>query len=295
MENGDSYGMVSTDEIKIGPNIRTITDPNDQTCLVANVRENNVITPLDVILNELGEKEIVSGSRRLLAARAAGLSKVPVRIRGIRLSLAERIQQQLSIQLQHAPLNPMDEARAFDDLMKESGCSQSEVAKRIGVSVAKVSRCLNRLTLPMEIQSLVEQGKIVRSTVDIIASVKDRNRQAELAQKAAAAKLTRDEAVVQAKQPYVAKPVIVDAPLSEESSEEQTSQDRIQAVPEKPLPRRFSARLASGTVTITSAALEPQSVIGILTELLARARKLSARGVTGALFFKSLSESIKST
>lgn len=293
MNSGDRIEMVPRDRIKVGPNIRTRIDPKEQNGLIASIQANGILIALVVFRNMSGDLELFDGWRRYCAANFLELPEVPVRIIEEPLSPAKRTQQQLVIQVQRAALNAMEYARAFAALIEATGCTNTEAAKNVGVSNATVTRCLKRLTLPTWIQQLVEEGKIRGNTADAIADVEDPNRQAELARKAAEGGLTRDEAMILAKQPCVAMPNIAEAAISEEIAEEHAPQERIQAVAQESLPRRFSARLASGTVTITSAALEPQSVIEILTELLAKARKLSARGVTGDLFFKSLRESTK--
>lgn len=122
---------------------RTYFDEDMLEDLVASIREHGIIQPLIVSERERGY-ELVAGERRWRAAQRAGLTQVPVIVREttpqqlLELALIENIQR--------ADLNPMEEARAFDELVREFGLTDSEVAQRVGknnrVTVANTRRLL---------------------------------------------------------------------------------------------------------------------------------------------------------
>lgn len=125
--------------------------------LADSIKKHGVIQPLIVRKKGLNY-ELVAGERRLRASRLAGLKTVPVLVRKYdevqmrELALVENIQRH--------DLNPLEEAKAIQDLMQQYNYTQAQAAERIGRSRAALANLLRMLHLPEELQALVAEGKL---------------------------------------------------------------------------------------------------------------------------------------
>ena len=135
--------------------------------LARSVREHGVLQPL--LVTELppepgagGEGgpryRLIAGERRLRAAQAAGLERVPVTVREsvardqLELSLIENVQRE--------DLNALEEARAYARLIEDFGLTQQQVAERVGRSRTVVTNRLRLLELPPAVQDALVEGAI---------------------------------------------------------------------------------------------------------------------------------------
>src|SRR5262249_47446775 len=117
--------------------------------LADSIRTNGILQP--ILVRPWGEKyQLLARERRFPAARLAGLATVPAIVRGIpddrllEVALVENIQRQ--------ELNPIEEARAYQTLQKQSGSSQAEVAQRVGKQPSTVANIVRLLRLPLPVQ-----------------------------------------------------------------------------------------------------------------------------------------------
>ncbi len=130
--------------------------------LAASIREHGLLQPLVVtrLVADSGavSYRLIAGERRLLAARRAGLARVPVVVREttprglLELALVEN--------LQRADLGPLEEAQAYRRLAEEFGLSQAEIAARVGKSRVAVANALRLLSLPEPIKEGLSSGQI---------------------------------------------------------------------------------------------------------------------------------------
>lgn len=135
---------------------RKAFDPEAIAELAASIGRQGVLQPLLVRPLEDGY-EIVAGERRFRAARQAGLETVPVIVR--ELSDQEALEIAIVENLQREDLNPIEEARAFKQLL-DFGTSQEEVAKAVGKSRSAVANSLRLLSLPSGAMRALERGEI---------------------------------------------------------------------------------------------------------------------------------------
>jgi ParB family chromosome partitioning protein len=148
--------------------------------LVSSIKEYGIIQPLIVTFSN-GRYELIAGERRLRAAKAAGLAKVPVIIRDadklakLEVALVENIQRE--------NLNPIDLAEAYKKLMSEFNFSQEEIAKKVGKSRSGVANCLRLLTLPEEIKLALIDGKITEGHAKYIVGLDTETKQMSLYRK----------------------------------------------------------------------------------------------------------------
>jgi len=126
--------------------------------LAASIRQSGVIQPL-VVMECPGGYELIAGERRLRAASRAGLETVPVVVkRDLRSS--ELVELALVENIQRADLSPLEEAKAFEHLVKDHGYTQEKVAQRVGKSRAAVANSIRLLSLPASLRQAVEEGKL---------------------------------------------------------------------------------------------------------------------------------------
>lgn len=123
--------------------------------LANSIKEKGLLQPLIVAPSLVpGEYELIAGERRLRATKLAGLTELPVIIRS-EVSEQERLQISLIENLQREDLNPLEEAQAYQQLIKEFGLTQEELAQRLGKSRAAIANTLRLLSLPQEIKEAV--------------------------------------------------------------------------------------------------------------------------------------------
>lgn len=148
--------------------------------LTDSIKQNGILQPLLVRKKGSGY-EIVAGERRYQAAKAAGLSEVPVVIREI--SDDEVFKLALIENLQRSDLSPLEEAQGYRQLIKEKGLTQEELAKILSKSRSAITNTLRLLDLPEEVQGLVEEGKLTAGHARAILAVPSEEGRIQLAQK----------------------------------------------------------------------------------------------------------------
>lgn len=183
----ESIFLVEIDSIRNNPEQpRRDFGEKDLESLARSVREYGILQPLIVTKREeentSGIKvfyELIAGERRLKAAKLAGLSFVPAIIRKddgrqnkLELALIENIQR--------ADLNAIEKARGYEKLQKEFGLQQKEIAERVGQSRELVANTVRLLQLPVEIQKMIESGRISEGHGRAILSVENNNQQLAL-------------------------------------------------------------------------------------------------------------------
>lgn len=155
----DGVGEVDIDAIRPNPyQPRTVFDAGALQELAESIRENGLIQPLVVRETAAGAFELIAGERRFLAAKQAGLTRVPVVLR--QASRREMLEVALIENLQREDLNPLEEAEAYQRLATEFGLTQEEIAKRVGKSRTAVTNALRLLSLEDAFRDLLSQGRL---------------------------------------------------------------------------------------------------------------------------------------
>ena len=140
---------------------RTEFDEEQIAQLAKSIKEKGQLHPIHVRWSESHEKWIIiSGERRYRATKVAGLPSINCQFQEQELSKTEILEQQLIENLLREDLKPIEEARAFDELMKLNGWSGKELSDAIRVNQSKVTRSLALLKLPQDIQDQVESGTL---------------------------------------------------------------------------------------------------------------------------------------
>lgn len=119
--------------------------------LAASIQQLGIIQPITVRALSGGRFEVISGERRLRAARRAGLKRVPAYIR--EADTEEMLEMALVENVQREELNPVEVALGYQRLMEECGLTQEQVAERVGKKRTTVANFLRLLKLPPLIQA----------------------------------------------------------------------------------------------------------------------------------------------
>jgi ParB family transcriptional regulator, chromosome partitioning protein len=126
--------------------------------LSKSIREKGLLQPIVVRQRADGEFEIVAGERRWRASQRAGLHELPVLIRD--LSDGETLEIALIENIQRSDLNPLEEARAYGQLLEQFSYTQQQLADSVGKSRSHIANTLRLLTLPESVRSYIEDGKL---------------------------------------------------------------------------------------------------------------------------------------
>lgn len=144
--------------------------PESLVDLVDSIREHGVLEPLVIAKTPAGY-QIIAGERRWRAAKLAGLSHIPAIIR--ETSPKGMLEMALVENVQRVDLNPLDRAKGFERLMNEFGLTTSEIAVRIGKSVAYVSNSIRLLGLPDALKDGLLSGLISEGHARALAAIDD--------------------------------------------------------------------------------------------------------------------------
>lgn len=178
---GATFAELPIDDIR--PNARQprqVFDEEDLNELIASIREVGVLQPIVVRRVDHGY-ELVMGERRWRACRAAGLTVVPAIIR--ETADTAMLRDALLENLHRSELNPLEEAAAYDQLLKDFDCSHEELASRLGRSRPQISNTLRLLNLPSIVQRRVAAGVLTAGHARALLGLADPARMERLAQR----------------------------------------------------------------------------------------------------------------
>ena len=156
--HGLSYAELDINAIVPNPRQpRTIFDEEALAELVHSIKEIGLLQP--IVVRPAGSGyELIAGERRLRSSKLAGLTVIPAIIR--ETDDDALLRDALLENLHRANLNPLEEAAAYQQLLEDFGCTQEELATRIGRSRPQVSNTLRLLKLPSDVQKRVAAGVI---------------------------------------------------------------------------------------------------------------------------------------
>lgn len=234
---------------------RAMTDA-DRNALDESIRRHGLLLPLRVRpADASGSHVIVSGHRRHDSLTRLGESSAPCVIVIGPLSEAEILEEQLVENLQRSDLSAMDEARGYERYMVVKQCTAAAAATALAISPARISRALRLLTLPVAAQQAVLAGLLAADAAYHLARMPEGPDRTELIDRALQNNLSRDEAARAAKK-----------------SARREASDIIPV-------RRVTCVLTGGrTLTISGSAIQIDSLIETLEEVLKDARKARTQG-----------------
>ena len=187
---------------------RHLFDETELHELAQSIKEHGILQPVIVRRTGDGVYELIAGERRLRAAKIAGLAAIPALVRlsndekSLAIALVENIQRE--------KLNPMEEARAYTRLTEEFGLKQDELASAMGKNRSTIANFLRLMSLPREVQDLVEQQLLNLGHAKVILGIKGNEGQIAIAQRVASEKLSvRDTEAIVSKSKNTTTPTTV--------------------------------------------------------------------------------------
>ena len=155
-----------------------------------SIKNYGILNP--ILVKKNAEKyEIISGERRVKAAKLAGLTQVPARV----LSIDDKkiIELAMAENLQRENISPIEEARSFEQIMNDNDLKEEELIKVINKNQNIINNRLKLLNLPENIQRAVNERKIGERHARSLMKVSDDAKKAELLNKIITEKLTVKE------------------------------------------------------------------------------------------------------
>ncbi len=148
---------VSIDAISPNPRQpRTVFDEDALRELTESIKEVGLLQPPVVRETSSGRYELIMGERRFRAAKAAGLTSIPVIIR--QTSDNDLLRDALIENIHRSQLNALEEAAAYTELLNDFNCTHEELAQRLGKSRPHITNTMRLLNLPATVQRKVAAG-----------------------------------------------------------------------------------------------------------------------------------------
>jgi len=238
--------------------------------MAETIRVHGVLQPIYVQVRG-DEYLLIAGECRLRASKIAGKTTIPAIVEDRELTQVEILEIQIIENIQRVELTPTEKARSIDELMKLAGCSATQVASKLGMSVSSVSKVQSLLKVPEPIRLAVESGKLPLTAAYQLSRIEDAAEQAALAERLMSGAMTRDG-------------------LSGVMRGHKRGATKAKAASFV----RVTALLGHGrSVTAAAAGLTLESYIELLEELLAKARKVRPQGLELSTFIKMLKDQVK--
>ena len=180
----ESCGVREVPAAKVVPSPwqpRTTFDSEALSELIESVKVHGVLQPL--LVRQVGTKfELIAGERRLRAAQAALLKRVPIIV--IEASDEKALEIALIENLQREDLNPIEEAEGYALLQKKFNLTQEKIAERVGKARASIANALRLLELPDGIRKYVAEGLLSFGHAKVLLSLETEKEKVILAKKA---------------------------------------------------------------------------------------------------------------
>jgi ParB family transcriptional regulator, chromosome partitioning protein len=148
--------------------------------LAESLKEHDMLQPI-LVRRVAGRYQLISGERRLRAARHAGWTTIPARVR----EADDRLVAELAIveNLQRKDLNPVEKALSFKRYLDEHRCTQDDLARRLKIDRSTIANLMRLLELPPEILSGLRQGTITAGHARALLPLGDEHEQLALSQR----------------------------------------------------------------------------------------------------------------
>lgn len=176
---GDNFVIeVDVNQIVANPHQpRAQFDDEKLENLAQSIKMHGIIQPL--IVSKKGNLyELIAGERRFQASKIVGLKKVPVIVRDV--SELQKLELAIIENVQRHDLNAIEEGRAYQKLRDEFQMNQEEIAVKMGKSRSLVTNKIRLLSLPIEIQKGLIEGKITEGHAKAILSLDNPEKQRAL-------------------------------------------------------------------------------------------------------------------
>ncbi|MCI1986993.1 MAG: ParB/RepB/Spo0J family partition protein [Lactobacillus sp.] len=155
--------------------------------LAASIRQTGVFQPI-IVRKSVNGYEIITGERRFRASKLAEKDTIPAIVR----SFDDPAMMEIAVleNLQREDLTPLDEAQAYDTLIKKLALTQAEVSQRLGKSRPYIANYLRLLTLPAPVKQLLNEKQLSMGQARTLLSLKDKKKIPAVAKQVVAESLT---------------------------------------------------------------------------------------------------------
>jgi ParB family chromosome partitioning protein len=184
-------GLRQIDIDQISPNRaqpRTRFAPERLDELARSIKTQGLLQPIVVRPGAGGKYELIAGERRWRAAQIAGLLKISAVVR--ETEDEQLLELALIENLQRDDLDPIEQAKAFQTLIDELDLTQQDVAERVGKPRTTVANALRLLNLPVQVQELIQDGKLSAGHAKALMALANSAGQLELARRIVSEGLT---------------------------------------------------------------------------------------------------------
>lgn len=184
---GDST-KIKISEIRTNPyQPRKTFDESGLTELADSIKEHGVFTPI-LVRKSISGYELIAGERRLRASKLAKLDEIPAMI----VDFDDRDMMEISLleNIQREDLSPIEEAKAYEQLIKKLNYTQEQLGKRVSKSRTYITNTMRLLKLPVKVQELLNKGKLSYGHARALLAIEDEDKMIELANKCVSSNLT---------------------------------------------------------------------------------------------------------
>ncbi|WP_423776194.1 ParB/RepB/Spo0J family partition protein [Absicoccus porci] len=181
---GQEQLMLPVDQIRPNPyQPRKVFDKDALQELSESIQQHGVFTPI-LVKKSISGYELVTGERRLRASKMAGLDTIPA----ILVDFDDQQMMEIALleNVQREDLNIIEEAKAYDQLIKRLNYTQEQLAHRIGKSREHITNTLRLLKLPEDVQNYVVAKQLSMGHVRALLGLKDEDMMRKVARQAIA-------------------------------------------------------------------------------------------------------------
>jgi ParB family transcriptional regulator, chromosome partitioning protein len=148
--------------------------------LAESLKQHDMLQPV-LVRQVAGRYQLISGERRLRAARQAGWTTIPARVR----EADDRLVAELAIveNLQRKDLNPVEKALSFKRYLDQHRCTQDDLAKRLKIDRSTIANLMRLLELPGVILDGLQRGTITAGHARALLPLGDEHEQVAFARR----------------------------------------------------------------------------------------------------------------
>lgn len=174
-----NFGTLAVDNVIPDPNQpRTEFDEEEIERLAQSIRDKGQLAPIRVRWSEPhGKWLIICGEQRFRATRKAGLPTIDCHFHEGEISDTDVLEQQLIENLLRSDLRPIEQAKAFQQLIEMNGWSGKQLADALRINSSKVTRSLALLKLPQDIQERIKSSEITPTVAYELSKLENEDQQ----------------------------------------------------------------------------------------------------------------------
>ena len=178
--NSDEIIELNLDEIRPNPyQPRRTFNEESLRELAESIKINGVFQPI-IVKKGIKGYDLVAGERRLRASKMAAKTTIPAIIRDF--SDQQMMEIALLENLQRENLNVIEEARAYETMIKKLNLTQDELSNKVSKSRSHVTNILGLLRLPQEIQQMIIENKLTMGHARVLSKLESEEKMLEYAQ-----------------------------------------------------------------------------------------------------------------